>query len=466
MSTLDKDSTQENPDFAIAAPSEASMKKPVELVVMKPAAGVSVTRAARLIYNSLIAHSQTEITRLDSPPLSTETFRIHFSSALKTVGLESSNFNVCKKYVEELEDWKVVWESPNKDGQQSREQIRMLSQSKLVKQDKQVFLDFAFPPYVNKLLWEASKKHEYALILLRVMSSLGYTALCLYEICAKFRGIPQTPRKPPAWWQDAVAQRGLAPDEKRREWRKFKSEKLKPAVDEINELTDLKITLIEHKVGRVVTEVQFEIKRQKLKTETTQTPPDASLIELAVVAGINEKNALSLIKQYGEEKFRIGLATLNAYKGSTPLKSKYAYLKRCLYNNEELPTQNKLFDKTPEDVEHKEVAPLQPVEIGNIQTKHEDGLRRQFLENLRSEPEAERRRFLLMAERALTENGLKIGQTEKSRIEEAKVTAGIVGSKALEIYCVEKHGPDWKNTPQYILVKQAAPSQGELIEQP
>lgn len=429
----------------IATIDEGLLKKPVDLVVMKPVGGVSIQRATRLIYNALIAHAQTEMSRLGAPMLNTDTYSLHFSSLLKTVKLETSNFNKCKEYVIGLEDFKVVWESPNKTGVQVREAAHMLSQSKLTKKDGQFFLEFAFPPYVNNLIWRAVKNEEHALIMLRVLSSLGYVGLCLYEICAKFRGIPQTARKPPEWWQDALSQRGLGPDEKRREWRKFKSEKLKTAIEEINELTDLRIGLIEHRQGRNVVAVQFSIQRQRLQSDPIKFLPNMDLVERAGMLKVPEPKAMSLLKQHGDEKFERALHKLANYKGSTPLERPWAYLSKCLVNVEESQEQKSLFEEKTNDVDHREVKPATPLDVRDKETKSVDAIRKQILEELRAEADNVRRQYLEKAERKILASGLKLSSTEQLRLKEAKVTASYLGSTALEIYAVEKYGSDWKS---------------------
>ncbi len=433
--------TTEQP-HQIATLDEGVIKKPVDLVVMKPAGGVAIQRATRLIYNGLLAHAQSEMARLGSPMLNTETYSLHFSSLLKTVNLDSSSFSVCKKYVEGLEDFKVVWESPNKAGVQEREAAHMLSQSKLTKKGGQFFLKFAFPPYVNGLIWSAVKNNEeHAHIMLRVLSNLGYVALCLYEICAKFRGIPQTARKPPEWWQDALAQRGLGPDEKRREWRKFKSEKLKDAIEEINNLTDIKISLIEHRQGRNVIAVQFAIQRQRIKSDPIKFVPNMDLLEKAVAANVPEPRAMALLRKYGDEKFEIALKKLADYKGSDPIRSTSAYLTKCLFNSELDQEQKPLFEEKAQEIEHREIP---PVDVRDEETKTLDVLRAQIRAELKAEAEPVRRQYLERAEQKIIKSGTKLTATEQLRLKEATITASYLGSVAVEIYAVEKYGAGWR----------------------
>jgi hypothetical protein len=72
--------------------------------------------------------------------------------------------------------------------------------------------------------------------------------LVLYEICSKFKGINRTGEKPNDWWQASLTGKPLG--ETRREWRKFKSETIGPAIIEINSLTDIHLTLEENKAAQ------------------------------------------------------------------------------------------------------------------------------------------------------------------------------------------------------------------------
>jgi len=122
------------------------------------------------------------------------------------------------------------------------------------------WVSWSYPPTIMSILKDSSR---WARIDLNVIAKLGsYTAVALYEICARYRDNPSgvTSRKPVSWWSDALSQ--LPGAAERREWRKFRSERLLIAIKEINRETDFEIELIEHKEGRAVSEVQFGVRRR------------------------------------------------------------------------------------------------------------------------------------------------------------------------------------------------------------
>ncbi|RYF69175.1 MAG: hypothetical protein EOO22_16550 [Comamonadaceae bacterium] len=98
----------------------------------------------------------------------------------------------------------------------------------------------------------------------------------------------------------------------RREWRKFKSERVKEAVEEINWETDLEIELIEHRQARVVIEVQFAVrKRSRVVTRLdARQPVDANLVLRAETLDIREIKLDALVKEFGEGLVRDKLELL------------------------------------------------------------------------------------------------------------------------------------------------------------
>ena len=141
-----------------------------------------------------------------------------------------------------------------------------------------------------------------------MLAKLGsYTAVALYEICARYRDNPSgvTSRKPVAWWVDALSN---GPGPERREWRKFKNERVKEAVAEINAETDLEIELIEHKQGRVITEVQFAVRKKRQAAARAGRSPAAGGCQRWCCAPRRWASARSswkgCIKEFGDERVR------------------------------------------------------------------------------------------------------------------------------------------------------------------
>ena len=83
-----------------------------------------------------------------------------------------------------------------------------------------------------------------------------------------------------------------------REYRKFKSELLKPAVAQINEHTEIEIELVEHREDGAVVDLQFTI---SLKLDQGDIEPvNLTPVEQALALDIGELGHDTLVDRYGE----------------------------------------------------------------------------------------------------------------------------------------------------------------------
>jgi len=274
--------------------------------------------------------------------------------------------------------------------------MHMLASCRLLADDKdRYFVRWSFASEVYEYFEmlnskEAEVDKQYVYINLEAISALGtYASLVLYEICSKFKGINRTGEKPTDWWQAALTGKPLG--EKKREWRKFKSETIGPAIVEINSLTDIQLTLEENKAAQ---SCYFTIaQKQKGKSGEKDQEFDAELIEEAKSLSINEAKILKLLKEFGEARFRAQLITLRTRISNTslvPLRSNYAFLKTCLENANqktlpliEPPTSQT--ESTVTNVEFVQIA-KQAIDLETDQIKQEAEIRKQILEQLKKEP--------------------------------------------------------------------------------
>lgn len=423
-------------------PQDLVTKHHHELIVMMPAAGSgkSLSLIGRRLYRVLLAVSQVELKGV--MPLADHTFEAPLHQLLSYSASGGEERSVAKKYFKEMQEFAVDWESTAPGDGVKWIGLNMLSQAKVMLRNGQTWVSWAFPPEIMAMVVDPDR---YAVWNLRVTSQLGtYCALALYEICARYRDNPSgvTSRKSCDWWIDALSGSAPAEGKKRREWRKFKLEKINRAVEEISVETDLEIELIEHRNGgRAIEEVQFIVrKKQKVQQLTMTVPLDADLVMQAERLGIGEKAAEQLIRQYGEELFKVKLDLLSARIQNptlTKINNAFAWLSGVLKNahlggESESPLSVELAVKTPSD----------QVQAKASSTRSNASI---VLAEINQLPTAQRQNWIALAVAELKAAKLFNAQ-DKKRSEEDKIVMGAFGGKVINLYATHVYGPDWQSS--------------------
>lgn len=205
----------------------------------------------------------------------------------------------------------------------------LLAEARVFEQGGQAWVRWFYPPTVQEQLVSPDRWAQLELSSIAKLST--YTAVALYEICARYKDVPGalTTRKPPEFWTSVLREGGGA---KPREWRKFKNELLAPAIADINEKTEIHIELKEHRDNRgALVEVQFEVARQ-IKRQAPG-PADVTLVMRASNLGLREEDVDALVTKYGTTRIGEGLTALEEQlTDGKPIHNRMAYLRRILAN--------------------------------------------------------------------------------------------------------------------------------------
>ena len=150
--------------------------------------------------------------------------------------------------------------------------------------------------------------------------------LALYEICVRYLTNPShlTMREPWEWWRPILS--GTpdteAGDEAKREYKYFKRDYLRPAIAEVNAVTNIFVELIEHREGRRVAEIQFRVTERKQPMLALDEHPnvfDSTLVDRMVKLGIPLKEAQTLYADSEENRIRAALQMTEQRMRSTTL---------------------------------------------------------------------------------------------------------------------------------------------------
>ncbi len=427
---------------ALPASVEAGpeLRKPTEMIVLMPRSK-RVTLTGRRIYNALLQVSQSRLVAMDSMPAADYMFEAPLAALLRVSGSSGEDRTAAKRYLREMRGLEVDWESTAPGDGVKWRGFSMLSEVAIEVRDGENWVAWSFPPTIMAALREP---HRWARIYLDMLASLSsYSAVALYEICARYRDNPsgKTSRKPVAWWADALSQAPAGSE--RREWRKFKNERVKPAIDEINRETDLEIELVEHKQGRAIAEAQFNVRKKHSVSRLNHGTEliDATLAQRASLLGLREMKFDELVREFGEELVRQKLELLEKRIANQRLRgveNAYSYLRSLLRND----GKDQAEPSTPSAVEP---AAARSGNVGSADEGAENWLAARYAA-LKSEIQSltpeQRQHYTDLALQELAEQKLLTGVISR-RAAQGDVLHGLLGSIVMRRYAETIHGAGW-----------------------
>ncbi|WP_169806055.1 replication initiation protein, partial [Azohydromonas lata] len=318
-------------------PAAEVFRKPTAIIAIVPA-NKPLTVTARKAYNVMGRMAQRAGDTGDTG------YAAPLKSILRGFGADSNAAGSLKRYLDEMMTTKVEWrqlsvgDTPLQAGDAADvvvagEPERLLmftlvSQVELYKVGRDNWVRWWYPPAIRRQMTDPER---WAQISLETVARLGtYAAVALYEICVRYKTTGRTARQHWSWWVPVL--RG-SEQAKQREWRKIKSELVVPALREINELSEIEITLVEHKEADGV-HVQFEVSPRESHTAAAeaQQPVDVSLVNRALSLHLAEREVDALTERYGEAAMARALDLLDRHlNGSQPPADRLAHLKWILH---------------------------------------------------------------------------------------------------------------------------------------
>lgn len=301
-----------------------TLKKAVNTLAIVPKSA-RITTLGRKSYNVLLFHAQDQ-------GLEKSVFRAPLDAVIKGVDFDSHDHALVKKHLRAMVSTTVEWQSPTTGEGSSWNVSGLLAHARLYKERGQVWVEWS---YAVNLKQELLQPTVFARLRLEIISQLrSHAGVALYEICTRYKEIGRTARQAWRWWQPVLS--GNPPSEKtaKLEYRIFKRDTLKPAIAEINAITDIEVELVEHKQGRFVDELQFRIAPKKQAAlQPAPQPVDMSLVARAQQLGVGDDVAEQLAAEHGEAALASGLDALAQRAASSfpePLRSPSRYLRALM----------------------------------------------------------------------------------------------------------------------------------------
>lgn len=324
------------------ATKEAS--PPMEFRKTNEAIGLRVregklTLLTRKVFNVLMYHAQElKIPGVNAPidtPAAQKYFWIPLSDLARDAAYDSKDTEFLKKQLEELQNIKLLMENERQwTSERLVSSVTLVNPKGLKKHSGQVWFGFAFPPEVHELVMAPGTYTRFSIFYQGLLRS--GSALALYEICRRYATNPSklTLVETYEHWYGVLTGNPISREEPS-PYKYFKRDVIKPAIAEINALTDIQVELIEHKKGRRVERLQFRVEQAKQPQLGFPASPviDVELLGRIMNLGFNQQEAADFVAQHGDDKIRSSIAFVQArieLKNSPPLDSPAAYFRWTL----------------------------------------------------------------------------------------------------------------------------------------
>ena len=267
-----------------------NLAKRNELIKASPAIQIQskMTLLQRRAWNVLLANAYDELPN-------TDIYRVSVAELAAKLGFNSKNESYLEEILEALVDHKVRWNLLDKDKEEEWGVAVLLASANI----KDGICTYGFAPHLRLKL---HNPRIYAKLNLRLQNCFrSQYALVLWEVCFDYfdadRDQGETPFISIQSFKELL---GLGEDDYPI-FSEFNRSVIKPAIKEINDLTNYHVEVEQKRLGRRIAELKFRITRAKqLPVQESLFPDIKDLPPIAVElvqAGIDRKMALQIAEQ-------------------------------------------------------------------------------------------------------------------------------------------------------------------------
>lgn len=275
-------------------------------IAIAPSPGSRITLVMRKFFNVLMLQAQAA-----GPQ---DVYRVNLQKFLGHAGVSETNREIVKAVLRSMVHTTVEWNEPREsaDGKAVTKAwgvsgLLAYAEVKLV--DNRSILEWSYSPIMRD---EILNPFRYVPLSLNIYASFKRSAAAaLYEICARYlTNIDgRTSMEAVDWWMPRLTGVSLADSVGYSDYKFFKSKVLKPALLEINDITDISVEMVEKKAGRKVTHLQFLAKKkpQQVLDLAQETVFDDSLLKRIEAMGVGQDVAMSIYTSCAPEDLMAAL---------------------------------------------------------------------------------------------------------------------------------------------------------------
>ncbi len=387
------------------------------------------------------------------------------SAILRGYGSTTKASERVQRYIEQMVQTTVVWRplaaseqgsmllegfeaaAPEKVTDEART-FPLLAEARLYIRGGEAWVTWYYPPSIKEQLISPERWAQIELNSIAKLST--YTAVALYEICARYKDSPGglTSRHEPEFWTRVLREGGGI---KPREFRKFKNELLMPAVAEINEETEIEVELIEHREHATLHAVQFKVARKAREKAKIPDAADLTLVMRAAKLGVREVDLDVLTAKYGALKVTEGLDAMEAYisdPSAAKIMNRGGYLKAVLANR--FPDGG-----APGPLSAAEERPVPKVDPKREQLELVEAWKANRQKQIRAEfsalAEDEKAKWIDEAAPTIMQWSIATPAMRK-RVANRDWESPLISMVVLDVYATAQHGRGWKEPSEMDLV--------------
>lgn len=314
---------------ADASGSSEPLRKPVNALAIVPQSK-KITPLFRKSYNVMLHLAQEQ-------GMERDIFRAPISAVLAGLDFDSNDTGLVKRHLRAMATTAVEWQSPTTGEGASWAISGLIGHAEIRREGGQNWLEWSYSVRLKQELLEPSVFARLSLEMIAQLRSHG--AIALYEICSRYRDVGRTSRQPWAWWRPVLSGKPETDKQKQLEYRFFKRDVVKKAMDEVNAITDIEVELLEYKAGRFISDLQFTVRRKQQVPLPLNAPGsgvrplDMTQVLRATRLGLDEERAEQLLHDFGDAALKAGLDVLERRVASAypePLRDPQRYLRAVL----------------------------------------------------------------------------------------------------------------------------------------
>jgi len=284
------------------------IRKANQVIAPRVTRGGILTLLSRKVFNVLLYHTQRQKTPGAGAPEGDDVYSslywLPMSELARDARYGSGDMELLKDTLVKLQDIRITT-----DDSKGFASDVLIASVRIVpgKRGTATMLGWGLHAATEKIL---RAPEFYTRLSLYYLTSLKTTGgIALYENTKRYATNPSglTRREPWEWWYEVLT--GLPITSEKPEYKYFKRDVLKPAIAEANS-TDIRVELLEHREGRRVTYIQFQVEHAKQQQLELPAPPiiDSELLSKLGGFGIHSREAEDLMASTEDKLLR---ATVN-----------------------------------------------------------------------------------------------------------------------------------------------------------